>query len=116
MKYTKQEAKEEIKRRGKRIRRAREKQVKCLLSAGTFLIAVLLFGTISLLTGMGAEEKRSVYASFLLPAEAGIYVLIAFLAFAIGVAITLIIQKNRENDKNSSATLDREAVGKEEED
>ena len=109
MKYTKQEAKEEIKRRGKRIRQAREKQVKSLLSAGTFLIAVLLFGTISLLTGMGAEEKRSVYASFLLPAEAGIYVLVATLAFAIGVAITLIIQKSREKDGNASANSDQEA-------
>ena len=91
MKHTRKEALEEIRRRGSTIRERHDRQVKYALTAATFVITVMLFGTISVLAGAGAMETQTAYGSFLLPAEAGVYVLVAFLAFALGVALTMII-------------------------
>ena len=90
MKHTRKEALEEIKRRGSTIRERHNRHVKYALTTATFVIAVMLFGTISVLAGTGTMGAQTAYGSFLLPAEAGVYVLVAALAFVLGVALTIL--------------------------
>ncbi len=94
MKYTKENAITEIKRRSRGIKRAREKKLTKGLMALTCLIAIALVGEVGLMTGPTTEgDMASVYGSFLLSPESGIYVLVAVVAFLVGVAITLLIKK-----------------------
>lgn len=94
MKYTKENAISEIKRRSRGIKRAREQKLTKGLMALTCLIAIALVGEVGLMTGPTTEgDMASVYGSFLLSPESGIYVLVAVVAFLVGVAITLLIKK-----------------------
>lgn len=94
MKYTKENAITEIKRRSRGIKRAREKKLTKGLMALTCLIAIALVSEVGLMTGPTTEgDMASIYGSFLLSPESGIYVLVAVVAFLIGVGITLLIKK-----------------------
>ena len=106
MKYSVDEAFDEIKRRGERIRYRHEKTVGQGLSAAAFLVATALLGTIGVLGSREVQGMQTVYGSFLLPAEAGGYVLAAILAFALGVALTLMIQKYTKKDGTAEAQPD----------
>ena len=96
MKYSVDEALDEIKRRGKCIKKRHEERVRQLLTASVILIAVVLLGTVSFLGSKGVQGIQTVYGSFLLPAEAGGYVITAILAFVAGAGLTLFIQKHKE--------------------
>ena len=94
MKYTKENAITEIKRRSRGIKREREKRLTKALMAVTCFIAIALVGEVGLMTGPTSEgDMASVYGSFMLSPESGIYVLVAVVAFLVGVAITLLIKK-----------------------
>lgn len=100
MKYTKDEALEEIIKRGRKIRDKRNKRITCALSTATVIATFILFLSISIFTGNVVTGTHSAYGSFLLPTEVLGYVLVAVIAFVMGVIITVIVRKNnKENDK-----------------
>ena len=100
MKYTKDEALEEILKRGRKIREKRNKQIAGVLSTTTVILTFILFLSISIFTGNVVTETHSAYGSFLLPTEVLGYVIVAVIAFVMGVIITVIVRKkNKENDK-----------------
>ena len=107
MKYTPDEAFEEIKRRGRKIRLDHEKKMTKTMWAVSSVLAIVLIGT------MGMYVKNSValtgttaYGSFLLPAESGGYVLIAVIAFLAGVFLTLILRNYTEKKKPGLKNLE----------
>ncbi len=100
MKYTKDEALEEIIKRGRKIREKRNKQITGVLSTTTVILTFILFLSISIFTGNVVTGTHSAYGSFLLPTEVLGYVIVAVIAFVMGVIITVIVRKkNKENDK-----------------
>ena len=97
MKYTTEEALAEIMRRSDQIIIRRDRRACRRLSgaAGALLTALVL--VIALLPETAATAYNgSVYGSFLLSAEAGGYVLAAVIAFALGVAVTLLCLKRKK--------------------
>ena len=100
MKYTVEEGFAEIKRRGRTVRLKREKGKTALMSALSAAAAILLILVISLYSnGTGYTSAPEQYGAFLLPAEAGGYVLTAVIFFAVGVTVTLIIKHYRKDQE-----------------
>ena len=100
MKYTKDEALEEILKRGRKIREKRNKQITGVLSTTTVILTFILFLSISIFTGNVVTGTHSAYGSFLLPTEVLGYVIVAVIAFVMGVIITVIVRKkNKESDR-----------------
>ena len=101
MKYTKDEALEEILKRGRKIREKRNKQITGVLSTTTVILTFILFLSISIFTGNVVTGTHSAYGSFLLPTEVLGYVIVAVIAFVMGVIITVIVRqyKRKENDR-----------------
>lgn len=98
MKYeSKEEIIQEIHRRGRILKEKHDRRVTQFLSASTALMTFLLIGMISVFSGTCTVGEVSSYGAFLLPVEAGGYVLTAVIAFMTGVAITVILKKMQEN-------------------
>ena len=98
MKYTEDEAFEEVMKRGRVLKRKHAKKTAAMLSASASLVMVTLVLMIGSLGGAGTGVRgQSAYGSFLLSSEEGGYVLAAVVAFVIGVGVTLGIQKYRKN-------------------
>ena len=97
MKYTTEEAVAEIMRRSDQIIIRRDRRACRRLSgaAGALLTALVLVSALLPETAAPAYNG-SVYGSFLLSAEAGGYVLAAVIAFALGVAVTLLCLKRKK--------------------
>lgn len=113
MKYREEAAFEEIKRRGKRIKQRHEQRVRRILSASTAGLALVLLAVLSIFTGVGKAGGETLYGSFLMPAEAGGYVLTALIAFAFGVAITMSIKYCRNRGKSEGISGKQNAQGEE---
>ena len=102
MKYTKDEALNEILKRGRKIREKRNKRITGALSTATVISTFILFLSISIFTGNAVTGTNSAYGSFLLPTEVPGYVIVAVIAFVMGVIITVIVRQNKkENDKEN---------------
>ncbi|MBR5917435.1 MAG: hypothetical protein IKZ76_05055 [Lachnospiraceae bacterium] len=100
MKYTKDEALNEILKRGRKIREKRNKRITGALSTATVISTFILFLSISIFTGNAVTGTNSAYGSFLLPTEVLGYVIVAVIAFVLGVIITVIVRKNKGKEKN----------------
>ena len=100
MKYTKDEALNEILKRGRKIREKRNKRITDALSTATVISTFILFLSISIFTGNAVTGTNSAYGSFLLPTEVLGYVLVAVIAFVLGVIITVIARKNKWKENN----------------
>ena len=110
MKYTPDEAFEEVKRRGRKLALNHEKKMAKLMWAVSSALAIVLVGIMGLYvrtTGGLVTEKA--YGSFLLPVESGGYVLIAVIAFMAGVIITVICKKYVERKDSQGRILENEA-------
>ena len=92
MKYTTENALNEIKRRARRIKREHNRKVTRLLASSASLCLIALFAVISVFSESRVSGIQSEYGAFILPAEAGGYVLVAVLGFTLGVCVTLIIK------------------------
>ena len=118
MKYTPDEALSEILRRSERVA-LRRKRRSCQRLGGicSALLAVLAL-SITVIPGKPAVTSAgSVYGSFLLSREAGGYVLIGLIAFALGVAVTLLCLRYRKKqdatkDEQSFASYEKERTQK----
>ncbi len=100
MKYTTDEALEEIYRRGEQIKDRHDRRVTNILSASSFVVGFLLVGLLSYYSGTGVDAVGQSYGSFLLFPDAGGYVLVAVVAFVLGVLITVAAGRYR-NRKDS---------------
>ena len=100
MKYTNDEAFTEVIKRSRTLKIKHEKKVTTLLSVSASIAAVTMILTIGVFGGVAAGTFGSAYGSFLLPTQAGGYVLAAVVAFAAGIGTTLGVQKYRKNREN----------------
>ena len=97
MKYDSDAALQEILRRSEAIRAKKERRtIRGLASASAALLALLVAGVCLFSRTETTEGVWSVYGAFLLPAEAGGYVLAAVAAFVIGVVVTVACVRYRE--------------------
>ena len=97
MKYSKEEAFAEAMKRGKQLKRQNAKKAMSALSIAASFVVVALVIAIGWFGGAGyGMNGQSAYGSFLLPPEAGGYVLAAALAFIAGVGLTVWILKYRK--------------------
>ena len=103
MKYTKDEALNEILKRGRKIRDKRNKKITGALSTATVISTFILFLSVSIFTGNTVTGTNSAYGSFLLPTEVLGYVIVAVIAFVGGVVINVCMKKSVKNsDSNDS--------------
>ena len=85
-------------RRGRILRRQNRKRAVGLLSASASFVAAALIIAIGWFGGAAAGAgSGSAYGAFLLPVEAGGYILAAVIAFAVGVGVTVWILKYRND-------------------
>lgn len=94
---------------------ATEKALCCFLCSA--LLAVLVLGITVMPEKLAVTSAGSVYGSFLLSREAGGYVLIALIAFVLGVAVTLLCLHYRKKqddtrDEQSFTSYEKERIQK----
>ena len=96
MTYTKDEAFDEVVRRGRQLKIKKAKRTAAALSVMASGLTVALVVAIEWFGGAGTSVYgKSAYGSFLLPVESGGYVLAAVIAFAAGVLVTVEIQRSK---------------------
>lgn len=95
MKYSKDEAFNEIMNRGKRIKKQHDKRNTVILSSVTALSAFLLIISVSLFAGGGEAGTYSTYGSFVLKNDSIQYVVEALATFLFGSIVTIAIHKIR---------------------
>ena len=100
MKYNNDDAFNEIKKRGAKIRRKREQKITGILSAATALCVISLVVAISAFSGTRVSEAQTMYSSFVLSAETGGYVLVAVMGFVMGVVVTFLISHFKKEKSN----------------
>ena len=104
MKYTREEALTEIRRRAEIIRQKQERRTSRILTTIAGFTLVALFAVISIFSGSAVSTTQSEYGAFIISAESGGYVLAAVLGFVLGVTITLLIkQLNKKNSDKKQA-------------
>ena len=86
---------DEIFRRAEAVRRRREEIMTRLMGGATAALALALIVMIGGFAGRGAEVRGTALGAFLLSPEAGGYVIVALIAFALGVAAALLAQRRR---------------------
>ena len=96
MKHDIDEMLREVTMRSDTIIKRRETVKMRMLSGITVMLTVVLVSVVSVLSGVyGVNSQRSVYGSFLISEETGGYILVAIIAFTLGVIVTLLTQKYR---------------------
>lgn len=107
MKYTTDEALSEIMLRSEQVKAKKERR-KAQIRTGVIgiLSLVLLIGGGMLSDKVAMTSEGSVYGSFLLSQQNGGYVLVALVAFVIGIVVTLLCLRNKRKQGNLSAKGD----------
>ena len=96
MKYTTENALNEIKRRARQIKREHNRKVTRLLASSACLSLIALFAMIGIFSGSELPETQTMYGSIILQAKTGGYALIAVLGFFLGVLATLLINHSKK--------------------
>lgn len=91
---------DEIFRRAEAVRRRQEANRARLLGGATAALALALIVMIGGFAGHGAEVHGTALGAFLLGPEAGGYVLVALIAFALGIVLALLAQKHRQTKEH----------------
>ena len=97
MKYSKDQAFDEIMNRGKIIKKKHDKRNTVILSTATVLSAFLLIVSVSIFAGGGASGTYSTYGSFVLNNDSIQYVVEALATFLFGSVVTVAIYKIRNS-------------------
>ena len=100
MKYDQDSALCEILRRSDILQKKKEQvrvNVLCASSTSAFALLVLSIGILSRKASL--DQGQTAFGAFLLPSNAGGYVLAAVIAFIAGVVVTLLIYRNQEKKK-----------------
>ncbi len=109
MKYTMDSALSELQRRSSRIRRRRSRRVMYELSTAVFVLTFALVASLSLAIPEGASALTgSAYGAFLLPADAGGYVLVGVISFVAAVVITVILLRRADKRRRSGGKNEME--------
>ena len=96
MKYDIDESMQEISKRSKALRGKRNRQINRTLYSAAGALAIALIGAVYGIVGPSLPgQGKSAYGSALLSAEVGGYVIVAILAFAFGVVLTLVLTRRR---------------------
>ena len=94
---------QEILRRGRMLRREKDRRAVQMLAASSAVILVALVLSIQMLSrNEGTGMAQSVFGAFLLPVEAGGYVLTAVIACFAGVVVTLLCIRYRQRKEQGS--------------
>ena len=108
VKYGSDEALEKIFKKSKEIRDTRERRRITVLATITSVLACLLIATVVLLKGQTLSEATSSHlGAFLLPSEAGGYVLVGVAAFILGIVITVCTLAYRKRNKEKKERKER---------
>lgn len=91
---------DEIFRRAEAVRRRQEANRARLLGGATAALALALIVMIGGFAGRGAEVRGTALGAFLLGPEAGGYVIVALIAFALGIVLALLAQKHRQTKEH----------------
>ena len=102
MKYTREEALTEIRRRAEIIRQKQERRTSRILTTIAGFTLVALFAVISIFSGSAVSTTQSEYGSIILSAETGGFILAAVLGFVLGVVATLLIKHKKNSDKKQA--------------
>lgn len=97
MKYSKDQAFDEIMNRGKIIKKKHDKRNMVILSSATALSAFILVIAVSLFAGGGDATAYSAYGSFILNNDSIQYVVEALATFLFGSVVTIVIYKIRNS-------------------
>lgn len=102
MKYTKEDALKEIRRRAGIIRKNQEKKTTRILTTIACLTSIALFALIGVFSGSRVYATPSVYGAFILSTETGGFILAAVLGFVLGVVATLLIMRKKDSNKKQA--------------
>ena len=108
MKYTEQEQLDQILFRSEKLRQRKELCALRGLSAAAAALIWVLAVCIGAPGRTGFAKSQTVYGSFLLSEETGGYVLVAVLAFAVGIVVAVLIHRHRGRDKPKDYLTDKE--------
>ncbi|MCR4690277.1 MAG: hypothetical protein K5739_02905 [Lachnospiraceae bacterium] len=100
MKYAKDEALSEVLKRSRKVRERRAAKAKAALSSTAVLLFTSLVWLIGALPMRPEKLDDSVYGSFMLSQDAGGLVLVAVLAFSLGMLLTILILHWRNSRNN----------------
>ncbi|WP_405322887.1 hypothetical protein [Fibrobacter sp.] len=100
MKYTRDEALNEIRRRAKVIRQKRDRKIAHLLATTACISLISLLAVIGKFAGSEISGMPGAYGSFILSASTGGFVLAGILGFVLGVSVTLLIKYLKKNKNN----------------
>ena len=92
MKYTTENALQEIKKRAKVIRHKRNRWITNILTISTSVCLIALFAAIGEFSGSEVIETQNAYGSFILPTKTSAYMLIVVFGIAAGAAVTLLVE------------------------
>ena len=113
MKYSNEEALEEILHRKDKIINKREKHLMTAYSCIAVALAAMLVFIILVQPGRSVPAMDgSIYASLLLTPETGGYILDAVIAFAMGVIVTLIAIKHGNKKKINNKSVENAEISK----
>ena len=98
MKYTKENALKEIKRRAKIIQQEKERRTTNFLTATASITLVTLFAVIGFFSGAEVSTKQTMYGSFILSTETCGYILTAILGFVLGILVMIITKRLKNKD------------------
>lgn len=94
------DTREEILNRTERLKQRREKRIVQGLKGTAVALAMLLVAIIPFLPMSGSVgDNNGNYATLVLGSEAGAYILVGIICFLIGVIVTLLAVRRRENNK-----------------
>lgn len=93
-----------VKLRVRKLQRASESRLINALSALCIVLSFSLVGVIGVMTGSSWGTVSGFYGTMLLYEDAGGYVLVGVIAFAVAVIITTLCLRYRENIKKVSNT------------
>ena len=102
MKYTKEDALKEIRRRAGIIRQNQERRTTRILTTTACLTLVALFTIIGIFSGSAVTSTQSEYGAIILSAETGGFILAAILGFVLGVVATLLIKSKKNSNKKQA--------------
>ena len=98
MRYSTDAALCEVRARSARLRIRRERRVTTALSGASTMLAAALFACFYLLQPLtGSSMSAASFGAFLLSGEAGGYVLVGVIAFALGVALVILITRRHRS-------------------
>ena len=87
---------DDIFRRAEIVRHRQEENRARLLGGATMALVLALITMIGGFAGRGAEMRGTALGAFLLGPEAGGYVIVALIAFALGIAAAMLAQRHRQ--------------------